>query len=185
MFVELMKSTTSSVEFSFNNTMYKQTDGIAMRSPLGLALANIFVGYFEEKLFSQMQKPPTYFRYVDDTFAIFDHEAEAVEFLTKLNCLHPSLKFTFEKEKGKCLLFLDVYVERTDVGFKTSVYRKPTFTGQYLCLESFNPLKHKISLISTLVHQALIICTKCKLNEKIEQIKKILVDNGYFKNIMG
>ena len=98
-FVELMKSATSSVEFSFNNTMYKQTDEVAMGSPLVPALANIFVGYYEEKLFSQTQKPPTYFRYVDDTFAVFDHEAEADEFLTKLNCLHPSLRFTFEKEK--------------------------------------------------------------------------------------
>ena len=53
MFVELMKSATSSVEFSFNNTMYKQTDGVAMGSSLGPALANIVVEYHEEKLFSQ------------------------------------------------------------------------------------------------------------------------------------
>ena len=52
-FVELMKSARPSVEFSFNNTMYKQTDEIAMGSPLGPALANIFVGYYEKKLFSQ------------------------------------------------------------------------------------------------------------------------------------
>ena len=101
-----------------------------MGSPLGRALANIFVGYYEEKLFSQTQKPPTYFRYVDETFAIFDHEAEADEFLTKLNFLHPSLKFTIEKEIGKCLPFLDVYVERTDIGFEISVYRKATFTDR-------------------------------------------------------
>ena len=144
-FVELMKSATSSVELSFNNAMYKQTDGVAMKSPLGPALANIFVGYYEEKLFSQAQKPLTYFRYADDTFAIFDHETEADKFLTKLNCLHPSLKFIFEKEKGKCLPFLDVYVERTDIGFETSVYRKPNFTGQYLGWEFFGPLKCKTS----------------------------------------
>ena len=119
-----------------------------MGSLLGLALANIFVGYYEEKLFSQTQKPPTYFRYVDDAFVIFDHEAEADEFLTKLNCLHPSLKFTFEKEKGKCLPFLDVYVERTDIGFDTSVYRIPTFTGQYLRWESFSPLNKSNIYIS-------------------------------------
>ena len=29
-FVEMMKSATSSVEFSFNNTIYKQTHGVAM-----------------------------------------------------------------------------------------------------------------------------------------------------------
>ena len=95
-------------------------------SPLGPALANIFVGYCEEKLFSQMQKPPTYFRFVDDTFAIFDHETETDELLSKLNCLQPSLKFIFEKEKDKGLPFFDVCVERTDIGFETSVYRKPT-----------------------------------------------------------
>ena len=137
LFVKLMESATFSVEFSFNSTMYMETDAVAVRLPLSLALANIFVGYYEKKLFSQTQKPPTYFRYVDDTFAIFDHEAEADGFMTKLNCLHPSLKFTFEKEKGKCLPFLDVYVERTNIGFKTSVYRKPTFTGQYLRWEFF------------------------------------------------
>ena len=43
-FVELMKNATSSVEFIFNNTMYKQTDKVAMGSPLGPVLANILVG---------------------------------------------------------------------------------------------------------------------------------------------
>ena len=40
-FIELMKTTTTSVEFSFNNIMYRQIDGIAMGSPLGPALADI------------------------------------------------------------------------------------------------------------------------------------------------
>ena len=154
-------------------------------SPLGQALANIFVGYNEEKLFSQTQKPPTHFRCVDDTFAIFDHEAEADEFLIKLNCLHLFLKFTFRKEKEKCLPFLNIYVERTDIGFETSVYRKLTFTGQYLRWESFSPLKRKISLISTLVHRVLMICTKRRLNEEIERINKILLNNDYPKNIIN
>ena len=43
-FVELMNSATFSVEFSFNNTMYKQTDEVAMGSLLGPALA-VFIGY--------------------------------------------------------------------------------------------------------------------------------------------
>ena len=60
--------------------MYQQTDEVAMGLSLGPALANIFVGYYEEKLFSQTQKPPTYFTYADDTFAIFDHEAKPDDF---------------------------------------------------------------------------------------------------------
>ena len=152
-----------------------------MGSPLGPALANIFVVHDEEKSFSQTQKPPAFFRYADDTFAIFDHEAEAHEFLTKLNCLHPSLKFTFEKEKGKCLPFLDVYVEKTDGSFETGIYRKPTFTGQYLRRESFSPLKRKISRIFTLVHRAQMICTKRRLNGGIGPIKKILLAMAILK----
>ena len=96
-----------------------------------------------------------------------------------------SLKFIFEKEKGKCLPFLDVYVERTDIGFETSVYRKSTFTGQYLRWESFSPLKRKISLISTLVHRALMICIKRRLNREIERLKKILLGNDYPKNVVN
>ena len=44
-FIELMKTATTSVEFSFNNIMYRQIDGVAMGSHPGPALANIFVGY--------------------------------------------------------------------------------------------------------------------------------------------
>ena len=76
-------------------------------------------------------------------------------------------------------------LKNTDVGFETSVYRKPTFTGQYLRWEFFSPLKRKISLISSSVHRALIICTKRRLNGEIERIKKILLDNGYPKNVIN
>ena len=39
--------TVLGVEFSFDGKMYKQIDGVAMGSPLGPILANIFVGYLE------------------------------------------------------------------------------------------------------------------------------------------
>ena len=178
-FVELLHSATSAVEFSFDNTTYRQIDGVAMGSPLGPSLANIFVGYYEETLFSKISKPAVYFRYVDDTFVIFQNEKESEEFLIRLNSLHSSLQFTFEKEKNNSLPFLDVHVEHTKGCYETKVYRKPTFTGQYLRWESFTPIKRKASLVSTLVHRALKICSKGQLKEEINRIKKILLDNGY------
>lgn len=38
-----------SVEFRFNKMIYRQIDGIVMRSPLGLTMANIFV-FFSKKI---------------------------------------------------------------------------------------------------------------------------------------
>ena len=51
-FREMMLIATRGVEFSFNNQMYKQLDGVAMGSPLGPALANIFVSFHERRLFN-------------------------------------------------------------------------------------------------------------------------------------
>ena len=72
-FVELTQLATSSVEFSFNNNMHRQIDGVAMGSPLGPALINIFVSYQEAKLFNIAKRPLVYFWYVDDTFAVFNN----------------------------------------------------------------------------------------------------------------
>ena len=54
---------------------------------------------------------------------MFRNEEESDNFFKQLNCLHPSLKFTFEKEKNNCLLFLDVNMEQTTAGFETSVWK--------------------------------------------------------------
>ena len=109
-----MQLATSSVEFSFNNNMYRQIDCVALGSPLGLVLTNIFVGYQKQKLFNVVSRPLAYFRYVDDTFAVFNNEDDCNAFLSHLNSLHPSLRFTHEKESNHALPFLDVLVERRD-----------------------------------------------------------------------
>ena len=77
-FTDLMKIATSSVEFSFNNCMYnKEIDEVAMGNPLGPTLANIFVGFYESKLFDKISKPQIYYRYVDDTFALFQDKVDS------------------------------------------------------------------------------------------------------------
>ena len=178
-FVKLMQLSAFSVEFSFNNNMHRQIDGVAMGSPLGPALANIFVGYQEAKLFNIAKRPLLYFRYVDDTFAVFNNEKDCNTFLTHLNSLHLSLRFTYEKKSNHSLPFLDVLVERHDSEFLTSVYRKPTFAGQYLRWNFFSPQKRKMNLIGTLVHRALMICSKKKLDTELGKIRSILLENGY------
>ena len=159
--------------------MHRQIDGIAMGSPLGPELANIFVGYQEAKLFNIAKRPLVYFRYVDDTFAVFNNEEDCKTFFIHLNSLYPSLRFTYEKESNHSFPFLDVLLERHDSEFLTLVYRKSTFTDQYLHWNSFSPQKRKINLIGTLVHRAFMICSKSKLDPELGKIRSILLENGY------
>ena len=125
----LIKATTE-VEFSFNGVMYRQIDGVAMGSPLGPVLANIFVGHCESQIDPE-NWPTFYDRFVDDTFSVLPCRADSEQFFHLLNGLHPALKFTVEEERDGKLPFMDVLVERVTDGFQRSVYRKPTFTGLY------------------------------------------------------
>lgn len=63
--VDLLHVATKGQLFQFDGALYEQTDGVAMGSPLGLLLANVFVGSIKESLKSQL--PEFYRRYVDDT----------------------------------------------------------------------------------------------------------------------
>ena len=90
---------TREINVSFNNQMYKQLDGVAIGRPLGSALANIFVGFQESRLFDNTAKPGVFFRYVENTLIIFGSKLNCGHFQEKRNFLHsaPNPKFTVEK----------------------------------------------------------------------------------------
>ena len=120
-----------------------------------------------------------------DTFAMFEDEFNCNRFLKQLNSLHQSLIFTHEKEVNGKLPFLDVLVEKSNTKFLTSVYRKPSFSGQYNRWDSFGPKSRKNNLIETLVHRALAICSPSKLPQEIDFIRSILCSNGYPENVIN
>ena len=130
--------------------IYRQ-EGLAMGSPLSPVLANIYMEYFEEMaLGSTSLKPSMWLRYVDDTFILWPHQ-DVQTLLNHVNSIRPSKQFTVEKEQNNKLLFLDVLVTRTEQRFRSSVYRKPTFIGQYLNFNSHHPYTVKNSpLLTTL-----------------------------------
>ena len=148
--------------------MYRQINRVAIGSSLNPALDNIFAGFYEKKLFSQIAKPQVYFRYVDNTYVIFHHEDEVSEFLIMLNNLHPSLKFIFEKEMDKQLPFLGtiMYLKQKSTG--NPPLQDNTSDGVFLFQQP------KIKFISTLVYRALKICTK---NHLKQEMKKISIGN--------
>ena len=117
---------TKNVHFSFNNLTFRQIGGVAMGSPLGPQLANIFVGYYGNSLLSlDNSKPLAYYRYVNDGFAIFPSKNNVNNFFTLLNKMRKCIVFTVEEEISGKVHFLDINITRNSNNtFSTAVYRK-------------------------------------------------------------
>ncbi|BHF86025.1 hypothetical protein SprV_ctg2002920300, partial [Sparganum proliferum] len=77
----------------------EQIDSVAMGSPLGPLLADVFMGKLERfQLSDQIKKLKHYGRYVDDSFAIAITETDVAVLLNAVNRAHPSIKFTLKVE---------------------------------------------------------------------------------------
>ena len=72
---QLLCMATKESYFVFNSLLYKQTDGVAMGSPLEPSFANAFLSYHEKNWLNncpQGFKPAFYRCYVDDIFILFE-----------------------------------------------------------------------------------------------------------------
>ena len=161
-FHELLEKACLNNHFTFDGTIYKQIDGVAMGSPLGPTLANAFMCHMERRWLSECPidfKPLFYRRYVDDTFLVFKCPTHINLFLTYLNSRHSNIKFTCDNEENSQLPFLDLCIKRDDLLFSTSIYRKPTYTGLLSKYDSFAPILYKTNLVSTLTYRAYKLCS--------------------------
>lgn len=143
--------------FQFNGKSYDQVDGLAMDSSLGPLFANIFMDEFENNNMKTLKELGVinWSIHVDD---VFSNKKLAQQILDFLNNQHKNIKFTIEKEKNNKIPFSDTVVTRTETGFSTNIYHKPTFTGVYLNWTSLTSIRYKISLIYCLCDRIWKIC---------------------------
>ena len=110
-FIKLMKLATQEM-FLYNDELFKQIDGVAMRSPLGPTLANFFLANLENMLLNKTNGfyPKIYLRCVDDIFAIFNDNLTTTKFLNLLNKQHSNMQFIMKKST-QALPFMNVHVQ--------------------------------------------------------------------------
>ena len=145
--------------------------------------ATIYMGHFEEKhIYPELNNDSLFYtRYIDEIFLIYTGgERKLIEFLTKLNTAHDSIKFDFEKST-KSIAFLDTLVYIDDKRqLQTTLYTKPTDTHNYLHFKSAHP-KH---LIDSLPYsQALRIRRICSQNDELitqsDNLNRLFIARGY------
>ena len=124
---QLLEHAVCNVPFRFLDKTYIQVNGVAIGSPLGPILADLFMSKIEEKLnrFST-NKPIMWIRYVDDIFCIFKNSQNINDFQIRINKWHSNIRFTKEIEQDEKLAFLDVLIQRNN--------SSNTYTG---CHKSF------------------------------------------------
>ncbi len=108
------------------------------------SIANLVMGDFESKhVYTYPKQPFTWFRFIDDIFIIWTHgRAELDKFVTHLNQVHPTLKFTCTSSTTQ-VSFLGTLVIKEGHTIHTDLYVKPTDTHMYLHYGSCQPTHTK------------------------------------------
>ncbi|BHF68137.1 hypothetical protein SprV_0301116700 [Sparganum proliferum] len=168
------------MQFLFDNQLCRRIDGVAMGSPLGPLLADVFMGKLEGfQLSDQIVKLKHYGCYVDDIFAIATAGTDVAVLLNAVNRAHPSIKSTLEMGSAGSFPFLDVLPSRRpDGSIRRSVYRMKAWSGQYANFASFVPLQQKRNLVRCLAQRARKICSADSIEEELRKIQDLLLKNG-------
>ena len=184
---ELLLLCTKHVHLTFNGDIYIQLDGVAMGSPLGPLLANVFMCSLEEAIVPTLKDCLVHWkRYVDDTHVYV--EPEKIDYvMEKLNNYHQQIQFTYELEKYQRISFLDVLIRRLTNGkLETTVFRKETNTYIYMNWNSHAPIQWKIGTLKNVVKRSIIICSDQRLLQKeLDNLRKVFVQiNDYPSKIV-
>ena len=160
--------------------LYVQREGVAMGSPLGPLFANFYMAHVENLVLSNPEvTPSTYLRYVDDCF-LDVRDTEHLQSLIQEFETKSVLRFTYELSESNTIPFLDVVVEQRDDRFVTSVYRKPTNTGQTLNADSECPTRYKTSVIRAFIRRATRTSSTYEaMHQEFTRVKQLLINNGY------
>ena len=141
-------------------------------------VSNIIMTEFEQEIVKPLINSGLirfYKRYVDDTLILMK-PSDVQLILTKFNSFHPNLQFTVDEFSDNDIHFLDIHIHPSG----TSVYRKPTHTGQYSHISSFTLWSRKIAWIRALVNRAYKICSNATLlNNELKQIQNFMSWNGF------
>ena len=137
---KLPETATNESPIIIDYLLFNQVDGVEIGSPLGSIHAYAFLCRYEKELLDNCPiyfKPMIYIRYVDDIFVLCSSKEHLHLLVDYLNKQQKYLKFISETENRNSFSFLDIKTTRHNQQFKTSVYRKPTFSGVFTPYESY------------------------------------------------
>jgi hypothetical protein len=111
---------------------------------------------------------------------IFDSNHTNIQtILDDFNTIHPKLIFTAEIETDNKINYLDITIHRAPTGWRTSIYRKPTFTDTIIPYASNHPTQHKYAAIRFLYNRLNMYDLLKEDYEQEESIIHIMHNNSF------
>ena len=134
---------TKNIHFTFKNNIYQQKDDVAMGSPLGSVLAEIFMAHLERTFMPKLEKfmKPRK-RYADDTITYVEPDF-ITGVINILNKFYKNIKFTFKVEHNGKISVLDVLLMRNNEKLETTIFCKEANNTIYLYWMLFAPITWK------------------------------------------
>ena len=178
---DLIRMILTNNTFTFDGQHYRQINGTAMGTKMAPSYANLFMGNFEQKaLAAATHSPLIWWRYIDDIFLLWTHGEEKLnDFITYLNNLHPTIKFTSSFSYNE-IPFLDVKVMLLNGRLETDLYVKPTDKHQYLLKSSCHPSHTKQSIPFSMALRLRRICSMDEFfNTRSDALTSHLIKSGY------
>jgi len=183
----IFKMITDYNYFSYNEKLYKQTDGIAMGSNCAVSIANLYMFRYLDAFIAQRYSIREYCRYIDDIGFIFDSATENLDIMFRaVNQLHSGIKFTIVNSKESLdILDLTFYPDPTTRQLEHKTFQKPM--NSYLYIPSFS--RHPPATLSGFIKGELHRYRWSNSNPFNEHaIRKLfyerLIARGYSKNYL-
>ena len=177
---EILKYLIENTYFKFNESIFKQKDGVPMGCNFAVHLSNITLWYYEHTSDELRTKNITFFkRYVDDLL-IFYKNMRPEKAMEKIQNIYPkNFKLTFESKKI-IAIFLDLSIKIYDQKIITKVYHKPLDKRCYLNFKSEHPVHIFTGIIIGLLKRYICICSEqAYFEEEKNNLFKILKNSGY------
>ena len=193
--------------FEFDGELYRQLSGVAMGTRAAPSLANIFCAEIDEEIVKLAEKyndktdidknPLLLFkRFLDDMLLLWTGtNADLHKFLSEINNIHPSIKFTAthtkkstqnddtpdcDCEAAEGVAFLDTFLSIRAGRISSKLFRKPSDRNMLLMPTSAHA-PHTAKSIPYSLHLRLVRLhtEQEELEESCEELKQLLLDRGY------
>ena len=182
--MELLELCLSAILLGFRGSVYQQTFGTAMGSPVSVTVVNLVMEDVEERALAASYVHPRFWKwYVDDTCTAFPANS-LQRFLDHLNSAEPSICFTLEVDSEGKRPFLNILLQHDlDGSISMTVYRKPMHTDRYLNFATHHPLAHKI--VRTLHSRAEAVNSSVLgKDEETRHLRQALASSSYPKGVV-